>query len=215
MTRWIGLAAACAAALAAAPAAAQYGLQEPEAPGFAAPNLRLPPRDARGEFATPNRELTGHDAFWNLRIALNVAAIGCRHPGSLQLVADYNGIIARHGGLIRSAETAVIARLGRATGSNGIAARDRTSTRLFNYFAQPPAQKQFCRVAGSVAQQMHGMDSAGAMTMAPAMLAQVDQPFVDFYDAYARYQVELAAYRAQRGHQPRTEAGIQMAAAKP
>lgn len=215
MTRWIGLAAACAAALTAAPAAAQYGLQEPEAPGFAAPNLRLPPRDARGEFATPNRELTGHDAFWNLRIALNVAAIGCRHPGSLQLVADYNGIIARHGGLIRSAETAVIARLGRATGSNGIAARDRTSTKLFNYFAQPPAQKQFCRVAGSIAQQMSGMDSTAAMTMAPAMLAQIDQPFVDFYDAYARYQVELAAYRAQRGHQPRTDAGIQMAAAKP
>lgn len=215
MTRWIGLAAACAAALAAAPAAAQYGAQEPEAPGFAAPNLLLPPRNAQGDFATPNRELTGHDAFWNLRIALNVAAIGCRHPGSLQLVADYNGVIARHGGLIRSAETAVIARLGRATGTNGIAARDRTSTKLFNYFAQPPAQKQFCRVAGSIAQQMHGMDSAAAMTMAPAMLAQIDQPFVDFYDAYARYQVELAAHRAQRSHQPRTEAGIQMAAAKP
>jgi hypothetical protein len=59
------------------------------------------------------------------------------------------------------------------------------------------------------------MDSAAAMAMAPAMLAQLDQPFVDFYDAYARYQVELAAYRAQTGHQPRTELGIQMAAAKP
>lgn len=215
MTRWIGIAAACAAALAAAPAAAQFMQQEPQAPGFAAANLRLPPRDARGEYATPNRELTGHDAFWNLRIALNVAAIGCRHPGSLQLIADYNGIVARHGGLIRSAETAVIARLGRETDGNGIAARDRTSTKLFNYFAQPPAQKQFCQVAGSIARQVNGMDSSAAVTMAPAMLAQIDQPFVDFYNEYARYQVELAAYRAQRGHQPRTEPGIQMAAAKP
>jgi hypothetical protein len=189
--------------------------QEPQAPGYAAANLRLPPRDAQGEYATPNRELTGHDAFWNLRIALNVAAIGCRHPGSLQLISDYNGIIARHGGLIRSAETAVIARLGRETGSNGIAARDRTSTKLFNYFAQPPAQKQFCQVAGSIAQQLSGMDGGTAMAMAPAMLAQIDQPFVDFYNDYARYQVELAAYRAQRSYQPRTEPGIQMAAAKP
>lgn len=215
MTRGIGFAAACAAALAAAPAAAQYMQQEPQAPGYAAANLRLPPRDAQGDYATPNRERTGHDAFWNLRIALNVAAIGCRHPGSLQLVADYNNIIGRHGNLIRSAETTVIARLGRETGSNGIAARDRTSTKLFNYFAQPPAQKEFCRVAGSIAQQMSGMDGAAAMAMAPAMLAQVDQPFVDFYNAYARYQVELAAYRAQSGYQPRTEPGIQMAAAKP
>lgn len=217
MTRGIGFAAACAAALAAAPAAAQYqyNAQEPQAPGFAAPNLRLPPRDARGDFATPNRELTGHDAFWNLRIALNVAAIGCRHAGSLKLIADYNSIIARHGNLIRSAETAVIGRLGRQTGSNGIAVRDRTSTKLFNYFAQPPVQKEFCRVAGSIAQQMSSMDSAAAMAMAPAMLAQIDQPFVEFYHAYSRYQVELAAYRAQRGYQPRTEPGVQMAAAKP
>jgi len=215
MTRGIGLAAVCAAALAAAPAAAQYMQQEPQAPGYAAPNLRLPPRDAHGEYATPNRELTGHDAFWNLRIALNVAAIGCRHAASLQLVADYNKIIARHGNLIRSAETSVIARFGRETGSNGIAVRDRTSTKLFNYFAQPPAQKEFCRVAGSIAQQVSGMDAAAAVAMAPAMLAQIDQPFVDFYNAYARYQVELAAYRAQRGHQPRTEPGVQMAAAKP
>ncbi len=59
------------------------------------------------------------------------------------------------------------------------------------------------------------MDSATAMAMSPAMLAQVDQPFVDFYHAYARYEVELAAYRAQRSYQPRTEPGIQMAAAKP
>ena len=37
---------------------------------------------------TPNRDLTGHVAFWNVKIALNVAAIGCRHPGSLRLIAD-------------------------------------------------------------------------------------------------------------------------------
>ena len=208
MTRWIGLAAACAATLAAAPAAAQMIQQEPQAPGYAAPNLRLPPRDAHGDYLTPNRELTGHNAFWNLRIALNVAAIGCRHAGSLQLVSDYNGIIARHGNLIRAAETTVIAR-------NGIAARDKLSTKLFNYFAQPPAQKEFCRVAGSIAQQMNNLSSVEAVALAPAMLEQVDRPFVEFYHAYARYQVDLAAYQAQRGYQPRTEPGIQMAAAKP
>ncbi len=201
MTRWIGLAAAFAATLAAAPAAAQMMQQEPQAPGYAAPNLILPPRDAQGDFVTPNRELTGHDAFWNLRIALNVAAIGCRHPGSLQLIADYNNIIARHGNLIRAAEGSVIAR-------TGVSARDRKSTKLFNYFAQPPAQKQFCPVAGSVAQQVGGMTSAQAVEMAPALLAEIDRPFVDFYHAYARYQVDLAAWRSGRG-------AVQMASIKP
>ncbi len=201
MTRWIGLAAVFAATLAAAPAAAQYMQQEPQAPGYAAPNLILPPRDAQGDFVTPNRELTGHDAFWNLRIALNVAAIGCRHAGSLQLIADYNNIIARHGNLIRAAEGSVISR-------TGVSARDRKSTKMFNYFAQPPAQKQFCPVAGVIAQQMSGMTSAKAVEMAPAMLAEIDRPFVDFYHAYARYQVDLAAWRSGRG-------SVQMASIKP
>lgn len=201
MTRMIGFVALCAAAVAATPAAAQYAQQEPQAPGYAAPNLRLPPRDAQGEYVTPNRELTGHDAFWNLRIALNVAAIGCRHPGSLQLIADYNNIIARHGNLIRTAEGAVIARA-------GVAARDKMSTKLFNYFAQPPAQKQFCPIAGSVAQQMSGMSSADAVAKAPAMLAEIDRPFIDFYHAYASYQVDLAAWRSGRG-------AVQVASIKP
>lgn len=191
MTRLIGLAAACAVAFAAAPAEAQYMSQEPQAPGFAAPNLRLPPLDASGEFVTPNRDLSGHNAFWNLRIALNVAAIGCRHQGSLQLISDYNNIISRHGNLIRAAEGTVIAR-------TGVAARDKMSTKLFNYFAQPPAQRDFCQVAGSIAKKVSGMASNEAVEAAPALLAQVDRPFIDFYHAYARYQVDLAEWRSGR-----------------
>lgn len=203
MTRWIYVAAAIAAVCVAAPAAAQTFQYEPQPPGYAAPNLLLPARNAAGDFLTPNRNLTGHDAFWNMRIALNVAAIGCRGPGSLQLVADYNRIIARHSPMIRTAESAVIKRL-------GVSARDRNSTKLFNYFAQPPAQREFCRVAGSVAQQVSGMEAAALMAAAPKLLDQLDQPFVDFYHAYGRYQVELAAYRAGRGHR---EAGVQLAKA--
>jgi hypothetical protein len=189
MTRLIGFAVAFAAAAVTVPATAQDMSQEPLPPGYASPTLRLPPRDASGDFTTPNRNLTGQDAFWNLRIALNVAAIGCRGQGSLQLIADYNNIISRHGNLIRAAEASVIGKI-------GVAARDRTSTKLFNYFAQPPAQREFCRVAGSLAQQMSRMDGATAMKMAPSMLAEADKPFVDFYHAYARYQVDLAAYRS-------------------
>lgn len=200
MTRSIGFVAACAAALAAAPAAAQYRTQEPQAPGYAAPNLRLPPLDARGDFVTPNRDLTGHVAFWNVKIALNVAAIGCRHPGSLRLIADYNDIIARHGNLIRAAEGTVIAR-------TGVAVRDRMSTKLFNYFAQPPAQKQFCPVAGSVAERMRGMSAAEAIEPAPALLSELDRPFTDFYRAYAQYQADLAEWRSGQT--------VQLASAKP
>lgn len=215
MTRGKGVLAALAAIAFAVPAKAQIHDQEPQPPGYAAPNLILPQRDAAGDFLTPNHRLDGHDAFWNLKIALNVAAIGCRGPGSLELIADYNRIIGRHTPMIRSAEAAVIARLGRETRTNGIGARDRVSTKLFNYFAQPPAQKQFCRIAGAIARQASGMEAHALLSAAPAMLAEVDRPFVDFYHAYHRYQVDLVAWRSTQNAPERGQPGVQLAAAKP
>lgn len=215
MTRGKGVLAALAAIAFAVPAEAQIHDQEPQPPGYATPNLILPQRNAAGDFVTPNHRLDGHDAFWNLKIALNVAAIGCRGPGSLDLIADYNRIIGRHTPTIRSAEAAVIARLGRETRTNGISARDHVSTKLFNYFAQPPAQKQFCSVAGSIARQASGMEAHALLSAAPAMLAEIDRPFVDFYHAYHRYQADLVAWRSTQNARERGQPGVQLAAAKP
>lgn len=184
-----------ACALMAAPVAAASLPREPEPPGNAAPTLRLPPRDATGEFETPNRDLYGERAFWNVRIALNVAAIGCRGPQAAEMVADYNRLLTRHAQLVRSSETLVIANLARA-GGNGIAARDKLSTRLFNYFAQPPAQAGFCDEAAEVASELADGSSEHALMRASAWLARLDQPFVDFYHAYDRYRVELVAWKA-------------------
>lgn len=192
-------AAALALSVGVTPAAwASDALREPLPPGNAAPTLRLPPRAADGDFATPNRDLHGERAFWNVRIALNVAAIGCRGPRAAELVSDYNHLLERHATLIRSSETHVIASLARSGGGNGIAARDKLSTRLFNYFAQPPAQQEFCARAADVADELAQASSDHARTRATAQLAKLDQPFVDFYHAYDRYQVELAAWKALR-----------------
>jgi hypothetical protein len=181
-------------------AAATEGLPlEPLPPGNAAPTLRLPPRDAAGDFQTPNRDLHGERAFWNVRIALNVAAIGCRGPRANALVADYNRLLDKHAQLVRTSETQVIAGLARSEGGNGIAARDKLSTRLFNYFAQPPAQRDFCDQAAAVASELAEGSSDHARLRATALLAKLDQPFVDFYHAYDRYRVEHAAWRALTG----------------
>ena len=194
-TAYFATALIAASALLAPPAAAD-GLREPIPPGNAAATLRLPPRDADGEFETPNRHLHSERAFWNVRIALNVAAIGCRGPRAAGLVADYNALLVRHAALVRSSETLVIANLGRSSSSNGIAARDKLSTRLFNYFAQPPAQAEFCTVAADVAAEVAQGNSENARLRATALLARLDQPFVDFYAAYERYRIELAAWNA-------------------
>lgn len=174
----------------------------PTPPGYASSTQILPMRGLDGRFVTANSNITGDRAFWQLKIALNVAAIGCRGLEEAPLVAAYNTIIKTHGKTIRSTEKAVIAQLGKESGTNGTAARDKLSTQLFNYFAQPPAQRDFCPRANEVAQLVSTTPTAQVIDQAPAQLARLDQPFLDFYEAYAKYQSDVAAWDAKYAPPP-------------
>ncbi|MBA3942640.1 MAG: hypothetical protein C0520_15650 [Sphingopyxis sp.] len=176
----------------------------PLPPGNASPTQILPGRAIDGRFVTANSNITGDRAFWQLKIGLNVAAIGCRGVEETTLVAAYNNIIKTHGKVIRSTEKTVITQLGKETGTNGTAARDKLSTQLFNYFAQPPAQRQFCPRANEIAQLVSSTPTAQIVEQAPAHLARLDQPFLDFYEAYARYQNDVIAWDAKYAPRPAT-----------
>jgi hypothetical protein len=146
--------------------------------------------------------MSGDRAFWQLKIGLNVAAIGCRGLEEATLVSAYNNIIKTHGKVIKSTEKTVITQLGKENGNNGIAARDRLSTQLFNYFAQPPAQRAFCARANEIAQLVSSTPTPQVIEQAPAHLARLDQPFIDFYEAYARYQSDVVAWDAKYAPPP-------------
>ena len=96
----------------------------------------------------------------------------------------------------------MISELGKQNGNNGIAARDRLSTQLFNYFAQPPAQRDFCPRANEIAQLVSTTPTADVVAQAPLHLARLDQPFLDFYEAYARYQTDVRAWDAKYAPPP-------------
>ena len=174
----------------------------PLPPGNASLTQILPGRGIDGRFVTANTNMSGDRAFWQLKIGLNVAAIGCRGLEEATMVSAYNNIIKAHAKVIKSTEKTVITQLGKENGTNGIAARDRLSTQLFNYFAQPPAQRAFCARANEIAQLVSSTPTAQVVAQAPAHLARLDQPFLDFYEAYARYQLEAAAWDARYAPPP-------------
>ncbi|AJA09775.1 hypothetical protein SKP52_14455 [Sphingopyxis fribergensis] len=174
----------------------------PLPPGNAALTQILPGRALDGQFVTANSNVTGDRAFWQLKIGLNVAAIGCRGVEETTLVSAYNNIIKTHGKVIKSTEKAVITQLGKENKTNGVAARDRLSTQLFNYFAQPPAQRGFCARANEIAQLVSATPTAQVIEQAPAQLARLDQPFHEFYEAYAKYQADVVAWDAQYARPP-------------
>lgn len=174
----------------------------PLPPGNASLTQILPGRGIDGRFVTANSGITGDRAFWQLKIGLNVAAIGCRGLEETTLVSAYNNIIKTHGKVIKSTEKSVITQLGKENRNNGIAPRDRLSTQLFNYFAQPPAQRGFCARANEIAQLVSATPTAQLVEQAPAHLARLDEPFSEFYEAYARYQSDAVAWDTKYAPRP-------------
>jgi hypothetical protein len=169
----------------------------PVSPGFAAETQKVPVRDATGRYVTINSGIAGERAFWQLKTGLNVAAIGCRGSDEAALVSAYNQIIKSHTRTIQAAEKKVIADLARENRTTGVKERDRLSTQLFNYFAQPPAQNDFCRRAANLAKTVATTPSAQLYANATEQLATLDQPFTDFYAAFERYKVDAAAWDAR------------------
>lgn len=171
-------------------------MPQPYPPNQAAPNLIIPLTDINGRRMTPNVDLTPEQALWQLRIGLNVAALNCRGPDEAILVANYSRFLSANRTAIARAERAVISTLAAQTGTNGIAVRDSLSTRLYNYFAQPPVQQQFCPVATSLTALASVEPTATILPFAAQRLPELDQPFVDFYAAYSRFQADYVRWEA-------------------
>lgn len=170
----------------------------PTPPNSAAPTLTIPGLDAMGRRMTPNVDLGPEQSLWQLRIALNVAALNCRGPGEVALVADYTRFLNANRAANSRAERWVIADQGRRNGTNGIAARDALSTRLYNYFAQPPVLQDFCRTATGVMALAAAEPTATIMAFAQTRLPEVDRPFADFYGAYDRYRADLILWQSRQ-----------------
>ncbi len=173
-------------------------MARPVAPGQAADNLVIPVTDLAGRRLTPNVDLGPEQALWQLRIGLNVAALNCRGPAEQILVDNYSAFLTNNQAAIARAERVVIAEQGRLNGTNGIAARDALSTRLYNYFAQPPVQESFCPIAFNLAGLAAVEPVETILPFAQARLPELDRPFVDFYNAYDQYQRDFAVWQAMQ-----------------
>lgn len=162
----------------------------PQPPQGAYAGMTIPARLADGSYATPNKGLDPASALWHVRVALNVAALGCRGVEGQAITAGYNRM------LIRDKAELARANAGTIKAEGGQAAYDEAMTRLYNYFAQPGAQAAFCAAAATATAQL--ADALSIVDAAGPALALLDRPFTDFYGAYDSYRVQLAEWQADR-----------------
>ncbi|CAM5506595.1 hypothetical protein ACFSUK_28185 [Sphingobium scionense] len=170
---------------------------QPLPPLGATANMQIPSIGVDGQRVTPNRDLSGPATLWHMRMALNVAALSCQGSGDAARL-QYNQLLARHRAALTRANAQVEGEYKAQFGGAAIPQRERLNTVVYNFFALPPVQAAFCAEAVRVGATVNSLPADQLLAYAPAGLAALEKPFTDFYDAYARYQSNLAAWRSGR-----------------
>ena len=178
----------------------------PLPPGGAASSTKLPAYAADGMRTTPNRGLSREETIWNFRAAINVAALNCQGPVWGVIAQNYNRMIVVHQARLTVANAAVDNEYRkRYVGQNALRVRDTHTTELYNYFALPPVREAFCNAALSKSQEAITVPAAAFPEYAIGGLSDFDTIFLNFYDAYAKYQIDIADWNLK--HPPMPVAG--------
>lgn len=145
-----GLGFGMAALLASAPAAAQFYFQ----PAV----MRGPPitGEEPGMLGQPLPGATPVELraamVWNLRAALNVAALQCQFAPTLLTLQNYNALLGDHAAELKTSYETLGNYFKRVnkTPKAGTTALDQYGTRVYSSFSTVAAQRIFCQTAGEI-----------------------------------------------------------------
>ena len=90
------------------------------------------------------------NAVWNLRAALNVAALQCQFSPWLRTVKTYNSFLQAHSEELARAQATMIEHFKKTDGAKALNSFDVYTTRTYNSYSTLDAQYAFCNAAGAV-----------------------------------------------------------------
>lgn len=175
----------------------------PLPPGGAALSMTIPPLGLDGVRVTPNRGLSRDEQIWHFRSALNVAALNCQGPVWGQIATEYNKFIVTHKVLLSKTSKNVDREfVARYKGQNGLRVRDTRMTDLYNYFALPPVRSEYCDMSLRKVTEANLVPKEALAEYAMGGLTDIDGVFVRFYDAYVKYERDLADWNMKHAPRP-------------
>ena len=142
----------------AKPAAAKPAVKAPPPPVVPEPVAAAPSRVPVGGFMVPKQVILKNptaadieaNAVWNLRAAMNVAALQCQYSAFLRTTRNYNSFLQAHSEELVRAQMTMIAHFRRTDGAKALSKFDEYTTRTYNSYSTLDAQYAFCNAAGLV-----------------------------------------------------------------
>ena len=142
----------------------RFGGRRRNYPPTPAPTPAAPPPE------TINSHLGEQEALWHVRAALNVAALSCgRTAAGATLTPDYNRLLLQRKTVLAAAYRDEQQRFDAAPGG-----LDHHMTLLYNYFAKPGTQANFCPMAAAVATEMTALPADALAAAAGPALARLE-----------------------------------------
>tara|TARA_Y100001947_G_scaffold152105_1_gene153234 strand:+ start:41 stop:829 length:789 start_codon:yes stop_codon:yes gene_type:complete len=162
-------------------------------------SMAIPMVAANGVRQTVNAGLTPAQTTWNLRSALNVAALNCQDPKYIGLVDNYGAFLKRNAKELSATNRALQSEFRQRYGSTYRDVQDSYMTQVYNYFALPPAQDAFCDVSFAISNEALTVEPSQLDLFASTALSRIENAFEDFFRAYEQYRVDLAAWDSEYG----------------
>jgi hypothetical protein len=102
---------------------------------------------------SPTPDEAKANAVWNVRAALNVAALQCQFSAFLATVKNYNDLLKHHGDELTQAQATMLGHFRRYDGARAANSFDQYTTRTYNSYSTLDAQYRFCDAAGKVGRE--------------------------------------------------------------
>jgi len=171
----------------------------PTPPLGAVAAMVIPARDAMGVRMTVNRNISPEQELWNVRSGLNVAALNCLRPQHSMLVSNYGAFLKRHSRELASVNRKLADEYRQKHGRRFRDQQDSYMTQVYNYFALPPILPEFCDAALELSNEAIQVPSGKLADFSTTALPRLEAVFENFFSAYEKYRVDLAAWDSRYG----------------
>ncbi|MGQ7828516.1 hypothetical protein [Altererythrobacter sp. Z27] len=171
----------------------------PTPPAGAFATMAIPQMSANGVRQTVNTGISSEQKLWNLRSGLNVAALNCLRAEHAGLVENYRTLLKQHSRQLAATNNALTKQYRDKHGKSFRDHQDAYMTRVYNYFALPPVLPEFCNVALQVSQEVAQVKPGQLHNFAEQALPRLEAVYEQFFSAYEKYRVDLAAWDARYG----------------